>query len=422
MLETPPLTWAQIAAALPAAQADVVAQLATTAAQHGATLYLVGGAARSVFQHQPITDLDIAISHTSPDIVQAMAEAVAARVAPHAQFATATFIFPAERNLPHIDIVPTRQETYAHPGALPQVAPADIHTDLARRDISVNAIAVAIVPAGLCHVYDPFDGIGDLRRRIARFLHPQSCVDDPTRIIRMARIASRLRLRVTQASLAAVQRAHDANALSQVSHHRWLQELRKTMHEPDPGQVLSRLQRWRVLAAMHPALRYRRSLRAILPQAPSDARLALLVWHASRRAIRDLVAQWHELPGIYRQLPALAHTVATLRRQPPQPPSRIATMLRPFAPALCAGLALDDATLAAMLAIWQQAQHATPAMLASGADLLAAGCTPGPHIGQQLAALRDALLDGDTLVATKEAQVNWMLNHATISHLHRQLL
>ena len=421
-MEIPPLTWQQIAAALPAAQADIVAQLATTAAQHGATLYLVGGAARSIFHHQPITDLDVAISHISPALVQALAQTVGARVAPHEQFSTATLIFPADAALPHIDIVPTRRETYAHPGALPQVTAADIHTDLARRDISVNAIAVAVVPNGHCTVYDPHDGIGDLRHRRARLLHPLSCVDDPTRIIRMARIACRLKLRITQSSLVAVQRALTTDALPHVSQHRWLQELRKTMHEPDPGEVLARLQQWRVLSAIHPALRYRRALRTVLPQAPHEARLALLIWRASRRAMHDLVESWHELPGSYRQLPALKQVVATFRRHPHLQPSHIAAMLRPFAPALCAGIALADATLATMMTLWHHAQQTTPAVLASGADLLAVGLTPGPHIGQALAALRDALLDGVTTAASRDAQVDWMLNHAHISHLHRQLL
>lgn len=420
--EIPPLTWQQIAAALPAAQADIVAQLATTASHHGATLYLVGGAARSMFCHQPITDLDVAISHISPTIVQALAQTVGARIAPHEQFSTATLIFSADAALPHIDIVPTRRETYAHPGALPQVTPADIHADLARRDISVNAIAIAVVPAGHCTVYDPHDGIGDLRRRIARLLHPQSCVDDPTRIVRLARIASRLQLRVTQSSLVAIQRAHAAHALSQVSQYRWLQELRKTMHEPDPGQVLARLQQWHVLSAIHPALRYRRALRAVVAHPPHDARLALLIWRAPRRALREFVETWHELPSSYRQLPALKQAIATFRRHPHQHPSRIAAVLRPFAASLCASIALDDTTLAAMLAIWHRAQQDTPAMLARGADLLAAGLTPGPHIGHYLAALQDALLDGVTQASTREAQVDWMLNHASISHLHRQLL
>lgn len=410
----PPIAWERIATALPANQADTLMQLARTASTYGATLYLVGGAARSVFDGQAITDLDIAISHISPAIVTALAQAVGGRVAQHDQFATATLVMPDDATIPNIDVVPTRQETYAHPGALPGVAPADIITDLARRDISVNAIAIAVVPGGHCPVYDPFDGIGDLRRRVARLLHPTSCVDDPTRIIRMARIATRLGLRVTRPSLQAVQQAHTTGALAHVSQHRWMQELRKTMAEPDPGRVLARLQQWGVLTAIHPALRYARRLHAILPTVPQAMRLAVMLWQARHTDLVTFVATWHEAPTRYRQLPELRRTIATYRRRRPITPSQIAALLRPYDAGLCASIAMVDTTLADMLTIWHHAQQHTPPLLISGADLVAAGISPGVQIGQRLAALRDALLDGQCTAHTHATQQAWALTSLTL--------
>jgi hypothetical protein len=61
-------------------------------------------------------------------------------------------------------------------------------------------------------------------------------------------------------------------------------------------------------------------------------------------------------------------------------------------------------------------------MCVSGADLVAAGLTPGPDIGAYLAQLRDALLDGRVDATTHTAQLTWMLAHPPTSHLHRQLL
>ncbi|MFM7678420.1 MAG: hypothetical protein ACKO83_06180, partial [Roseiflexaceae bacterium] len=96
--------WDEIATALPAAQADILIQLATTALTYDATLYIVGGAARSVFQQQPITDLDVAISRTSPEIMTALATAIGGHVTHHDQFATATIHLPQTHALPSIDV------------------------------------------------------------------------------------------------------------------------------------------------------------------------------------------------------------------------------------------------------------------------------------------------------------------------------
>ncbi len=416
------ISWDQIAAALPAVQADALVQLATTAMTYDTTLYIVGGAARSVFQQHPITDLDIAISRTSPEIVHALADTIGGQVTHHDQFATATIRMPPSHAFPTIDVIPTRQEQYAHPGALPTVTPTDIVTDLARRDISVNAIAIAVVPHGRCPVYDPFDGIGDLRRRVARLLHAASCVDDPTRIIRMARIAVRLNLRIPQQSVAAVARARQSHAIARVSAHRWLHELLKTLAEPDPGRVLARLQRWGVLTAIHPALRYKRAMHTCLPHIPQQHRLAVMVWHATPTDLAALLRTWHELPASMRQIPPLKRVISTWRTHPVERPSHIASLLRPFESALSASIALIDPTLARMYTIWQQAITHTPPMHVSGADLVAAGLAPGPDIGAYLAQLRDALLDGRVDATTHTAQLTWLLAHPPTSHLHRQLL
>ncbi|MCE2849987.1 MAG: hypothetical protein ACK45X_00520 [Roseiflexaceae bacterium] len=421
-MHRPYIVWDEIATALPAAQADILIQLATTALTYDATLYIVGGAARSVFQQQPITDLDIAISRTSSEIVTALATAIGGHVTHHDQFATATIHLPQAHALPSIDVVPTRQEQYAHPGALPTVTPADIETDLARRDISVNAIAIAVVPYGHCPVYDPFNGIGDLRRRVARVLHAASFVDDPTRIIRMARMAVRLNLRVSRQSLAAIERAHQSQAMQHVSQHRWIQELTKTMAEPDPGRVVARLQRWRVLATIHPALRMVRTMQYSLAHIPHEMRLAGLLWHATHANLMHCIQTWHELPVSYRQIPTLKQVVATWRRRRVTRPSYIATLLRPFAPTLCASMAMLDPTLAQMQTIWQHAVQHTPPVLITGTDLLATGLTPGPHIGHYLNQLRDALLDGHIDAATQAVQLSWTLANPPTSQLHRQLL
>ncbi len=69
-----------------------------------------------------------------------------------------------------VDIAATRRETYAVPGALPTVeVGAPIRTDLARRDFTVNAMAVPLAEPR--ELIDPYDGREDLERGVLRVIH-----------------------------------------------------------------------------------------------------------------------------------------------------------------------------------------------------------------------------------------------------------
>jgi tRNA nucleotidyltransferase (CCA-adding enzyme) len=68
--------------------------------------------------------------------------------------------------------------------------------DLARRDFSVNALALSLNASGFGRLLDPWGGWRDLEARRLRPLHPLSFVEDPMRIFRAARYAARLGLRL----------------------------------------------------------------------------------------------------------------------------------------------------------------------------------------------------------------------------------
>src|SRR4029453_11746458 len=86
------------------------------------------------------------------------------------------------------DLVRARAESYAYPGALPEVRPGTLDEDLRRRDVTINAIALSF-GGRLTAVEDALD---DLRAGVLRVLHDRSFVDDPTRVWRVARYAARL--------------------------------------------------------------------------------------------------------------------------------------------------------------------------------------------------------------------------------------
>ena len=89
-----------------------------------------------------------------------------------------------------IDIASSRKETYKNPGENPTVSSVALEQDLERRDFIINAMAVDVASGTLL---DPHQGEEALKNRELAFLHSRSITDDPTRLIRAARYAARLK-------------------------------------------------------------------------------------------------------------------------------------------------------------------------------------------------------------------------------------
>ncbi len=101
-----------------------------------------------------------------------------------------------------VDVASTRTEFYDYPAALPKVEHASIRGDLARRDFSINAMAVSLNPRDFGALLDYFGGLGDLRGKRIRVLHNLSFIEDPTRIFRAVRYEDRYGLRMDRHTLA----------------------------------------------------------------------------------------------------------------------------------------------------------------------------------------------------------------------------
>src|SRR5437016_14548924 len=93
---------------------------------------------------------------------------------------------PDGTRIGRVDIATARIERYSMPGALPEVSPAGIDEELGRRDFSVNAMSVALVPSAPGPLLGPFGGQRDLAARRLRSLPPLSCVEGPVRLFRAA--------------------------------------------------------------------------------------------------------------------------------------------------------------------------------------------------------------------------------------------
>jgi tRNA nucleotidyltransferase (CCA-adding enzyme) len=149
-------------------------------------VHVVGGAVRDALLDVAPHELDVVVEGDAVPLARRAAERLNGDAVVHDRFGTATVRSPAAT----FDVVTARTETYAAPGALPDVRPgASIEEDLARRDFTVNAIALRIADGALAAWPGARD---DLDAGVLRVLHERSFEDDPTRLLRLARYAARL--------------------------------------------------------------------------------------------------------------------------------------------------------------------------------------------------------------------------------------
>jgi poly(A) polymerase len=217
----------------PRAQAliDETRALADRFSSAGHRLYLVGGAVRDLIVGRPLdhADLDFTTDAT-PDEIEAIIRPLASAVwAQGKRFGT----IGARVDMRNIEITTHRAEAYAPDSRKPEVEFArDVHTDLSRRDFTVNAMALSLPDAELV---DPFGGVADLAAgRLRTPLAPEeSFTDDPLRMMRAARFIAGYDLTPDVEVVRAVESLH--TRLEIVSSERIRDELDKLLVLERPG-------------------------------------------------------------------------------------------------------------------------------------------------------------------------------------------
>ena len=247
-------------ASLPPAHGELVRAVLRAADADGVSVLLVGGPVRDFLLGRPLVDVDLLIEDPDPTRAGALAASAAGsagKVTRHERFGTAELHTPEAT----IDFATVRSESYAHPGALPTVAPGDLAHDLARRDFSVNALALPLSRAARARhpeIVDLFDGVADLAARRLRVLHDKSFHDDPTRALRAARLGPRLGFRLTSGTRGALRSALRDGCFGPVSGDRLRRELERVFEDAhrglDPAHALRVLDDWHVLGALEPGL------------------------------------------------------------------------------------------------------------------------------------------------------------------------
>ena len=170
----------------------VLRELSRFAAELGIDLYLVGGSVRDVLADAPLTDVDVMASDNPERLIERIRGSGDAKVRKASAFGTWSLTVRGVE----VDLSTARRETYEHPGALPEVFPSTVEDDLARRDFSINAMAISLGEDSWGDLLDPHSGAADLKRGLIRVLHRRSFEDDATRILRAVRYSCRLDFRL----------------------------------------------------------------------------------------------------------------------------------------------------------------------------------------------------------------------------------
>ncbi|KFF41487.1 MAG: tRNA nucleotidyltransferase/poly(A) polymerase [Candidatus Atelocyanobacterium thalassa isolate SIO64986] len=175
-------------------------------------LYIVGGVVRDLFlvnKNKKILtqDIDLVVDGNNSSLNIGAGIEIAqtikqrhpeAKLVVHYDFKTASLSWNEDKRYGsiQIDIATSRTEIYPYPAANPKVQLASIKQDLSRRDFTINALAIKLTSPERGKLLDLFMGLLDLKKAQIKVLHPNSFIEDPTRIYRAVRFAIRLNFNI----------------------------------------------------------------------------------------------------------------------------------------------------------------------------------------------------------------------------------
>lgn len=403
--------------ALSPRQVSLLRMVADMAAIRRLPLYLVGGFVRDLLLGSPATDFDLVVEGDAITLSKALAAQYGGRVTAHVPFGTAQWFLP-DPGHNALDFISTRSETYRRPAALPTVKPGILKDDLARRDFTINTLALRLDGEHWGELRDDLGGLDDLKRGLVRVLHPGSFQDDPTRLFRAVRYEQRYDFRIVPETLALMQQAKSLIPL--LSAQRIRHELDLVLEEPKAAAMLKRLSETDLLQPVHPALTWngttrQRFLNAArrLPEYPiklnpASTGKSFLGWHfwlmgVSSIDLESLNRRLHfhaklfesllAASGLYAELPSLVGL------KPSQWVRRLDKLPLTAVHAVLLATAQEKArqNLYRYLHTWRHVKPKT-----NGHDLMKRGLTPGPGYQQVLTRLRAAWLDEEVKSENEE--------------------
>lgn len=386
----------------------LLSNIANLAETLNMSCYLVGGSVRDLLLGRPINDLDVIVEGDAIDLAKKLVEVYGGKQTPHFKFRTAFWHVPNSEHV--VDLITARNETYEKPGALPTVKPSTIEDDLARRDFTINAMALRLDGEGMGEVLDPLGGGADLERGVIRYLHPNSFIDDPTRIFRAIRYETRYGFEIEPETLAAINK-EALKVLQSLSGERLRNELDLILDEDEAARMVLRVAILGVLDAIHPTMpEFNQDYAEYLEMdthldVQADRRaMGFILWFMdlSEEDIFLLVNRLDFSNEMSLNVWAGAQLKRSLVHLIGARPSEWTYALEklPLLAIYAVYLISRENALLSYISIWRHVRPRT-----TGNDLKAMGLPPGPRFSEILIRLRSAWLDGEVSNESQEKEL-----------------
>lgn len=205
----------------------------TISTEFGIKCYAVGGYVRDIQLQRPCKDIDIVVIGSGIEFAKQVAKKLNPKLKVNyfENFGTAQFIYEGI----DYEFVGARKESYLRDSRKPIVEDGTFEDDIARRDFTINALAISLNEENYGELIDFFHGMSDLEAKIIQTpLDPDiTFSDDPLRMMRAVRFASQLGFTIEEKSFEAIQR--NAARLEIISKERIHVELNKILLSPKPS-------------------------------------------------------------------------------------------------------------------------------------------------------------------------------------------
>ncbi len=217
----------------------------------GYKMFVVGGFVRDLLLNRPNEDIDIVVEGDGIEFAKVFSAKEGCRVNPHKKFGTAVIIFPDHFK---IDVASSRLEYYKMPAALPIVEKSSIKLDLARRDFTINTLAISLNPDNFGMLIDFFGATRDLKDKTIRTIHNLSFVEDPTRIFRAIKFSSRFGFKIGKLTSNLIKNAITIDCFKNLSGLRVLSELKQIFEEENPIPAIRTMEEYGLEKIIHKKL------------------------------------------------------------------------------------------------------------------------------------------------------------------------
>jgi poly(A) polymerase len=197
----------------------------------GRECYVVGGYVRDLILKRHSKDIDFVTVGSGIEVATAVGKKLHTRVNVFRKYGTAQ----VKRGEMELEFVGARRESYQRDSRNPIVEDGTLDDDIARRDFTINAMALCVNSDRFGELVDRYDGIGDIERKIIRTpLDPDiTFSDDPLRMMRAIRFATQLNFDIYPETFEAIKR--NAYRIEIISRERIADELNKIMKSAKPS-------------------------------------------------------------------------------------------------------------------------------------------------------------------------------------------